>query len=65
MNMIKGYYRNLTFNEHLELFGMARIEVDPSFVFFPWKTFRKIANVNKQIGSCFKWCFSYFSSVTI
>jgi len=24
---------------------MARIEVDPSFGFFPWKTFRKIANV--------------------
>jgi hypothetical protein len=29
---------------------MARIEVDPSFGFFPWKTFRKIANVNKQIA---------------
>ncbi len=39
----------MTQEQQLEHFGLARIEVDPQFGFYSWKTFKKIGNVDKKI----------------
>jgi hypothetical protein len=45
-----GNYKKLKRKEQEELFGLARIEVEPKFGFYAWKTFRKLAKVDKKIA---------------
>lgn len=45
-----GYFEKMTREEQLERFGLARIEVNPKFGFYPWKTYRKLAKVEKKLA---------------